>query len=82
MVVEVESGAEQMTNDFRFTWAAAQNGEKSIPLVVPKTYRGTCSLIVIPSMELTFAFSEAMKWLEGRRALEISASIRRLRAAP
>ncbi|KZV64632.1 Thioesterase/thiol ester dehydrase-isomerase [Peniophora sp. CONT] len=67
MVVEVETGAEQMTNDFRFTWAATEEAgaeQKSIPLVVPKTYR------------------EAMKWLEGRRALEISANIRRLRAAP
>ena len=81
MVVEVESGAEQMTNDFRFTWAAAQDGEKAIPLVVPKTYRGTCSRRH-PEHGANLRFAEAMKWLEGRRALEISASIRRLRAAP
>jgi len=61
-VVEVESGLEEMTNDFRFTWRS-QEGKPLDRIVVPKTYK------------------EAMKWLEGRRALEIGDAIRSLRAA-
>ena len=40
MVVEVETGAEQMTNDFRFTWCR-EEGEPLKRMVVPMTYQGT-----------------------------------------
>ncbi|EIM85904.1 Thioesterase/thiol ester dehydrase-isomerase [Stereum hirsutum FP-91666 SS1] len=61
-VVDVETGKEEMTNDFRFTWCR----EEGPPLprkVVPKTY------------------SEAMLWLEGKRALDMRATIEGLRAS-
>ncbi|TFK17460.1 Thioesterase/thiol ester dehydrase-isomerase [Coprinopsis marcescibilis] len=60
-VVDVKTGSEQMTNDFRFTWYQDQEHmSSSIPRqVVPKTYQ------------------EAMLWLEGKRALELGAQIRR-----
>ncbi|KAF8870642.1 Thioesterase/thiol ester dehydrase-isomerase [Gymnopilus junonius] len=61
-VVDVKTGQEQTTNDFRFTWCQ-EVGKASPDLrrVVPKTY------------------SEAMLWLEGKRALEVGAEIRGLR---
>ncbi|PFH49311.1 hypothetical protein AMATHDRAFT_63445 [Amanita thiersii Skay4041] len=58
-VVDVKTGLEQTTNDFRFTWARGHRDEEArCPRkVVPKTYR------------------EAMLWLEGKRALEVGAEI-------
>jgi hypothetical protein len=40
-VVDVRTGAEQTTNDFRFTWCQ-ERGKESAGLrhVVPKTYKG------------------------------------------
>lgn len=85
-VVNVATGKEQTTNDFRFTLCTDQN----IPLtrkVVPKTYKGLCSSIVLPSpsalctVYIDTPYTEAMQWLEGRRALEMGAEIRMLRYA-
>jgi len=61
-VVDVQTGQEQTTNDFRFTWCQ-ELGKASPDLrkVVPETY------------------TEAMLWLEGKRALEVGAEIRGLR---
>ncbi|KAF9472834.1 Thioesterase/thiol ester dehydrase-isomerase [Pholiota conissans] len=59
-VVDVKTGLEQTTNDFRFTWCQEHGPSASPNLreVVPKTYR------------------EAMLWLEGKRALAVGAEIR------
>ncbi|KIM37937.1 hypothetical protein M413DRAFT_448199 [Hebeloma cylindrosporum] len=60
-VVDVRTGAEQTTNDFRFTWCQERRNEAEsagLRHVVPKTYK------------------EAMLWLEGKRALELGAEIR------
>lgn len=62
-VVDVETGSEQTTNDFRFTWCQDPEEVTTSPprQVVPKTYK------------------EAMLWLEGKRALELGSEIRGLR---
>ncbi|KAF6757787.1 Thioesterase/thiol ester dehydrase-isomerase [Ephemerocybe angulata] len=59
-VVDVKTGTEKTTNDFRFTWCQDSPAQPSAPgrHVVPKTY------------------AEAMLWLEGRRALELGSLIR------
>ncbi|KAF8175154.1 hypothetical protein BJ912DRAFT_1064398 [Pholiota molesta] len=61
-VVDVQTGLEQTTNDFRFTWCqergAPAAAARELRQVVPKTYR------------------EAMLWLEGKRALAVGAEIR------
>jgi acyl-coenzyme A thioesterase 9 len=72
----VKTGSEQTTNDFRFTWCR-ESGEPLKRIVVPQTYKG--------DINLNFAgvchsfYSEAMLWLEGKRALETGAEIRALR---
>ncbi|KAJ6619015.1 Thioesterase/thiol ester dehydrase-isomerase [Mycena sp. CBHHK59/15] len=62
-VVDVQTGHERTTNEFRFTWC--RDDDVTIPTakrkVVPKTYQ------------------EAMLWLEGKRALEMGDEIRGLR---
>lgn len=60
-VVDIRTGSEQMTNDFRFTWCR-EDGEPLQRMVVPMTYQ------------------EAMWWVEGKRALDLGAEIRRIRA--
>jgi len=62
-VVDVKTGSEQTTNDFRFTWCQDPEEVTTSPprQVVPKTYK------------------EAMLWLEGKRALELGSEIRGLR---
>ncbi|CAA7262575.1 unnamed protein product [Cyclocybe aegerita] len=86
-VVDVRTGTEQTTNDFRFTWCQ-ERGKASLALrqVVPKTYKGTLSRMpwVYANSGLTnellsrisFGSTEAMLWLEGKRALELGAEIR------
>ncbi|KLO11665.1 Thioesterase/thiol ester dehydrase-isomerase [Schizopora paradoxa] len=59
-VVDPLTGAEQKTNDFRFTWCD-DGGEPLQRVVVPQTY------------------AESMRWIEGRRALEMGERIRGLR---
>lgn len=59
-VVDPLTGAEQKTNDFKFTWCD-DGGEPLRRMVVPQTY------------------AESMRWIEGRRALEMGARIRGLR---
>lgn len=39
-VVDVRTGREQLTNDFRFTWCR-EDGESLGRMVVPMTYEGT-----------------------------------------
>ncbi|KIJ60477.1 hypothetical protein HYDPIDRAFT_139201 [Hydnomerulius pinastri MD-312] len=62
-VVDVQTGHEETTNDFRFTWAKDPDsaGRPGVLTrkIVPRTYQ------------------EAMLWLEGKRALEMGAQIRR-----
>ncbi|KAJ7777578.1 Thioesterase/thiol ester dehydrase-isomerase [Mycena maculata] len=62
-VVDVETGNERTTNEFRFTWCRDDESAASVATrkVVPKTYK------------------EAMLWLEGKRALEMGDEIRGLR---
>ncbi|KAJ7482314.1 Thioesterase/thiol ester dehydrase-isomerase [Mycena galericulata] len=63
-VVDVETGNEHTTNEFRFTWCCDGKSAGSVGRkVVPKTYK------------------EAMLWLEGKRALEMSDEIRGLRTS-
>ncbi|KZP19840.1 Thioesterase/thiol ester dehydrase-isomerase [Athelia psychrophila] len=59
---DIATGAEEVTNDFRFTFARPLDPlNANSREVVPKTY------------------TEAMLWLEGRRALEMGMEIRGLR---
>jgi len=46
--VDVRTGAEQTTNDFRFTWCQ-ERGKESVGLrhVVPKTYKGAVFFFVL-----------------------------------
>ena len=41
-VVDIRTGTEQMTNDFRFTWCR-EDGEPLKRTVVPMTYQGACA---------------------------------------
>ena len=78
-VVDVETGNELTTNEFRFTWCR-DDSPAVVPrrTVVPKTYKGAdCRHMLI--VVLIFFFSGAMLWLEGKRALEIGHEIRWLR---
>lgn len=82
-VVDVRTGKEQLTNDFRFTWCR-EEGESLHRTVLPMTYQGL-SLLVPMSVgtynDHSFCAIEAMWWVEGRRALELGAEIRELRHA-
>ncbi|KAJ7620586.1 Thioesterase/thiol ester dehydrase-isomerase [Mycena polygramma] len=71
-VVDVQTGKESTTNEFRFTWCR-DDPPSSVPRrkVVPKTYKARVTE--------TKLFAEAMLWLEGKRALEIGDEIRGLR---
>ncbi|CAK5271779.1 unnamed protein product [Mycena citricolor] len=62
-VVDVETGQERTTNEFRFTWCRDDERASigAARIVVPKTYK------------------EAMLWLEGKRALEIGDEMRGMR---
>ncbi|KAG1865956.1 hypothetical protein F4604DRAFT_1581659 [Suillus subluteus] len=66
-VVDVRTGHEQTTNDFRFTWYP-DDGGAVVRQVVPKTYQ---VLLMI-----NCGMTEAMLWLEGKRALEMGDQIR------
>lgn len=72
-VVDIKTGTEKTTNEFRFTWRGEEKllasgttesmeSQKSVKVrrVVPKTYR------------------EAMLWLEARRAVTVGDEIREL----
>jgi hypothetical protein len=39
-VVDVKTGTERTTNEFRFTWCRTGDGEKLDRTIVPKTYAG------------------------------------------
>ena len=77
-MVDIKTGAEQTTNDFRFTWCpvTVPTGAESpnIRMVVPKSYKGVMTLIFGQIYSLSII--EAMVWLEGKRALELGAEIR------
>ncbi|KAJ3753102.1 Thioesterase/thiol ester dehydrase-isomerase [Lentinula raphanica] len=67
-VVDIKTGTEKTTNEFRFTWRSEERlkgstgenglGSQKVRKVVPKTYR------------------EAMLWLEARRAVAVGDEIR------
>ncbi|KAJ3825325.1 Thioesterase/thiol ester dehydrase-isomerase [Lentinula raphanica] len=67
-VVDIKTGTEKTTNEFRFTWRSEERlkgnagesglGPQKVRKVVPKTYR------------------EAMLWLEARRAVAVGDEIR------
>ncbi|EFI26916.1 hypothetical protein CC1G_15317 [Coprinopsis cinerea okayama7 len=67
-VVDVKTGLEQTTNDFRFTWYQDKQGTQKPRMVVPKTYQGV--------LGVGWGWGKAMLWLEGKRALELGARIR------
>lgn len=75
-MVDVKTGLEQTTNDFRFTWFQ-EHGSSSPNLrhVVPKTYKGVFLGRDYLGCAANFS-TEAMLWLEGKRALEVGAEIR------
>lgn len=79
-VVDPLTGAEQKTNDFRFTWCD-DGGEPLQRVVVPQTYAGMTSISVSVCFETPTngELQESMRWIEGRRALEMGARIRGLR---
>ncbi|KAF7979101.1 hypothetical protein HWV62_43626 [Athelia sp. TMB] len=73
-ISNISTGGEVLTNDFRFTFSrplsppAASNGEDPSPTAPRRD--------VVPK-----TYTEAMLWLEGRRALELGEKIRGLRGA-
>lgn len=82
-VVNLATGAEQRTNDFRFTWGR-ESGPPLKRMIVPKTYGGGSPLNITwrNARIITHYHTEAMQWLEGRRALEMGSEIRKLRKRP
>lgn len=78
-VVDVATGSEETTNDFRFTYCTDQ-GRQSKRKIVPKTYKGVSIQHLCVSQLMPCGFAEAMLWLEGRRALDMGSEIRLLRA--
>ncbi|KAH9948493.1 Thioesterase/thiol ester dehydrase-isomerase [Amylocystis lapponica] len=66
-VIDVTTGAERTTNDFRFTWCGDVGTPPLERKIIPKTYRG---------------LTEAMLWLEGKRALDMGEEIRGMRKGP
>lgn len=83
-VVDVRTGKEQLTNDFRFTWCR-EDGEPLKRMVVPMTYQGKSPLHVVSDgyfgYMLMSVLAEAMWWVEGKRALDLGAEIRSIRTA-
>lgn len=81
-VVDVATGKEQTTNDFRFTWCR-DHGDLLSRKVVPRTYKGMLCCMCHKDCQLIVAqTTEAMLWLEGKRALQMGAEIRGIRTAP
>lgn len=76
-VVDAESGQEQTTNDFRFTWCR-DGGAPLARRVVPRTYKGVSCRLGWGCM-LTACCVEAMLWLEAKRNLEMGAELRGMR---
>ncbi|KAF8797711.1 Thioesterase/thiol ester dehydrase-isomerase [Phlegmacium glaucopus] len=66
-VVDVKTGSEQTTNDFRFTWC--QESLTSSTSI-------SASALISPRQVVPKTYKEAMLWLEGKRALEIGTEIR------
>lgn len=80
--MDVATGAEQTTNDFRFTWCR-DHGETLDRKVVPRTYKGAHSAKSSSSLTDDYKlWTEAMLWLEGKRALQLGSEIRGIRTAP
>jgi acyl-coenzyme A thioesterase 9 len=79
-VIDVKSGAELSTNDFRFTWCD-KDGEQLERMVVPRTYAGGRPVIITFLLLLKVALYciDAMSWIEGKRAVEMGEKIRGLR---
>ena len=64
-VVDVRTGTEQLTNDFRFTWCREKGEEPLKRMVVPMTYQGASLQCTLHLGALTLGV-EAMWWVEGR----------------
>ena len=77
--IDVNTGLEQHTNDFKFTWGeSGTDNEEQRRIVVPETYAGMLSLCQ-PEAARFLCLIESMAWVEGRRALEYGSRIRGLR---
>ncbi|KAF9009194.1 Thioesterase/thiol ester dehydrase-isomerase [Hymenopellis radicata] len=76
-VVDVKTGAEHTTNEFRFTWCKEEDAQAIARKVVPRTYKGMSCFLARAS--LYHVSTEAMLWLEGKRALELGDQIRGIR---
>jgi acyl-coenzyme A thioesterase 9 len=75
-VVDVRTGHEETTNDFRFTWCP-DDGAAVVRGVVPNTYRGMEEPLSDEFFSILISgIPEAMLWLEGKRALEMGDQIR------
>ena len=79
-VIDVTTGTEQHTNDFKFTWGETDpDGQTLKRMVVPQTYAGESHLHALNELIVLSGNQESMQWVEGRRALEYGAQIRGLR---
>jgi hypothetical protein len=54
-VIDIKTGLEELTNDFRFTWCK-EEGEPVARTVVPMTYQGACFFLslITPSFPVIF----------------------------
>lgn len=93
-VIDIKTGLEELTNDFRFTWCK-EEGEPVARTVVPMTYQGASFFLrLFPPRSRSFSSlgccewhdadddlvcAEAMWWIEGKRALDLGAEIRGIR---
>lgn len=79
-VVDINTGNEELTNDFRFTWCR-DNGAPLQRCIVPMTYKGMLRSHYesYSVFDYFYFLLEAMWWIEGKRALELGAEIRDMR---
>ncbi len=80
-MVDVKTGNEQTTNDFRFTWCQEKAECPNLRTVVSKTYKGLSCFSSRRMSYIDFDYTEAMLWLEGKRALELGFEIRGSRSS-
>ena len=79
-VVDVKTGTELTTNEFKFTWCD-DNGEPLARRVVPRTYQGGSYLMILLTIFLSHStYVDAMEWIEAKRAVDTGHEIRKLRA--
>ena len=63
-VVNLETGTEQRTNDFRFTWCR-ENGPPLKRMVVPKTYGGKSAFAWCPMNINEVRLTDLGMWCRG-----------------